>query len=284
MANELALPDYSIEMQLPEITIKNFEALTKAVLAYADKYNNLAVTTDTEKEAKASRAELRKLKAALDDKRKEIRKKYAEPYQQFADKINKLQTYLDGSINPIDKGLKELDQQQRETRKTHVDALIAEMAPSYGVEINRVSIDPKWLNKSTAKKAVTQGIADEMKSIKARDDQMRKDVTAITKYAESKNVDPAGWVSQVQQGQDIDYLFSAIDNAVTQKAKKQQELKAQVAAEKTQQATKGKQTVDKSTGEIVSHSVALKITATIPQMNLLKSFMDSNGIKYERAN
>lgn len=74
MANELSLPEYTIDYQLPVITINNFDQLKTAVEAYANKYQGMAVTTSTEKEAKSSRAELRKLKQALDDKRKEIRK------------------------------------------------------------------------------------------------------------------------------------------------------------------------------------------------------------------
>ncbi|MSE19767.1 DUF1351 domain-containing protein [Lactobacillus parabuchneri] len=283
MATDLKLPDYTIDYRPTVISINNFDQLKTAVEAYAAKYQNLAVSTSTEKEAKASRAELRKLKTALDDKRKEIKKKYAEPYEVFAKQIKDLEATLDASINPIDSGLKELEEHQRQTRLEHVTALIAEMAPNYHVESNEVEIDPTWLNKSTSKKKVTEGIADVMGYIKKKHDDLETGINAITKYAQAYNIDPAGWIDQLKQGQDVNYLIQAIDNQVKRNQEAQQKAEAQAAAEKVNQVQKGDQTIDKTTGEVVSHSVVLKITTTIPEMNLLKAYMDNKGIQYERV-
>lgn len=283
MESDLQLPDYTIDYRPTVISINNFDQLKTAVEAYAAKYQNLAVSTSTEKEAKASRAELRKLKAALDDKRKEIKKKYAEPYVAFANQIKDLEATLDASINPIDSRLKELEEHQRQTRLEHVQALINEMAPNYHVESNEVEIDPTWLNKSTSKKKVTEGIADVMGYIKKKHDDLETGINAITKYAQAYNIDPAGWIDQLKQGQDVNYLIQAIDNQVKRNQEAQQKAEAQAAAEKVNQVQKGDQTIDKTTGEVVSHSVVLKITTTIPEMNLLKAYMDNKGIQYERV-
>ncbi|WP_149315825.1 DUF1351 domain-containing protein [Lentilactobacillus buchneri] len=283
MESDLQLPDYTIDYRPTVISINNFDQLKTAVEAYAAKYQNLAVSTSTEREAKASRAELRKLKAALDDKRKEIKKKYAEPYVVFANQIKDLEATLDASINPIDVGLKELEEHQRQTRLEHVTALIEEMAPNYHVEPNEVEIDPTWLNKSASKKKVTEGIADVMGYIKKQHDQLEKDINAITKYAQAYHIDPAGWIDQLKQGQDVNYLIQAIDDQVKRNQEAQKQAEAQVAADKVNQVQKGNQTIDKATGEVVSHSVVLKITTTIPEMNLLKAYMDNKGIQYERV-
>lgn len=283
MASDLKLPDYTIDYRPTVISINNFDQLKTAVEAYAAKYQNLAVSTSTEKEAKTSRAELRKLKAALDDKRKEIKKKYAEPYEAFANQIKDLEATLDASITPIDVGLKELEEHQRQTRLEHVQALIDEMAPNYHVNPDEVEIDPTWLNKSTSKKKVTEGIADVMGYIKKQHDDLETGINAITKYAQAYNIDPAGWIDQLKQGQDVNYLIQAIDNQVRRNQEAQQRAEAQVAAEKVNQVQKGNQTIDKTTGEVVSHSVVLKITTTIPEMNLLKAYMDNKGIQYERV-
>lgn len=283
MANELSLPEYTIDYQLPVITINNFDQLKTAVEAYANKYQGMAVTASTEKESKSSRAELRKLKQALDDKRKEIRKKYAEPYQRFAAQIKDLEMTLDSSINPIDAGLKELEEQQRQLRLKHVNALIAEMAPNYHVEPGEVEIDPTWLNKTTTKKKVTEGIADVMGYIKKQHDDLKTGISTITKYAQAYQIDPAGWIDQLKQGQDVNYLLQAIDNQVKLNKQKQQTLEAQAAEARTHQIQQKDKTIDTNTGEVVSHTVVLKITATIPQMKLLRAFMDRNGIRYQRV-
>lgn len=283
MANELSLPEYTIDYQLPVITINNFDQLKTAVEAYANKYQGMAVTASTEKESKSSRAELRKLKQALDDKRKEIRKKYAEPYQRFAAQIKDLEMTLDSSINPIDAGLKELEEQQRQLRLKHVNALIAEMAPNYHVEPGEVEIDPTWLNKTTTKKKVTEGIADVMGYIKKQHDDLKTGISTITKYAQAYHIDPAGWIDQLKQGQDVNYLLQAIDNQVKLNQEAEQRKQAQQATEQANEIKRGSKTVNKTTGEIVSRDVTLTITATVPQMNRLKQFMDSNGIIYRRV-
>ncbi|MFR0567627.1 DUF1351 domain-containing protein [Lentilactobacillus parabuchneri] len=283
MANELSLPEYTIDYQLPVITINNFDQLKTAVEAYANKYQGMAVTTSTEKESKSSRAELRKLKQALDDKRKEIRKKYAEPYQRFAAQIKDLEATLDSSINPIDAGLKELEEQQRQLRLKHVNALIAEMAPNYHVEPSEIDIDPTWLNKTTTKKKVIEGIADAMGYIKKQHDDLKTGISTITKYAQAYHIDPAGWIDQLKQGQDVNYLLQAIDNQVKLNKQKQQILEAQAAEAQTHQIQQKGKTIDTNTYEVVSQTVVLKITATIPQMKLLRAFMDSNQIRYQRV-
>ncbi|GAX04584.1 hypothetical protein IWT140_02226 [Secundilactobacillus pentosiphilus] len=286
MANEvelLQLPDYSIEYTPTQIKIHNLEGLQKAVNAYANRYANVIVTDDTEKSAKDSRAKLNKLSNALDEKRRDIHRDYNKPYDEFADTIKQLRSVLQNTIDPIDDGLKELDGQHREQRKEHVQALITEMAPNYGVSASDIEIDPKWLNKTTSKKAVTEGVAVVMKQVKQAQDKFESDSLALTKYAEVNKVDAAPWIDQLKQGQDLDYLFKAIDNQVNLRKQKQKELEAQAAEAKTHQATKGDTTIDTTTGEIAEHSVTLQITTTIEEMKLLKNFMDQRGIKYQRA-
>ncbi|PTM21094.1 hypothetical protein DA798_12070 [Lactobacillus sp. PFC-70] len=280
---QLALPDYRVEYLPTIISIQNYEQLQQTVNDYANKFNNMVVTDDTEKDAKNIRAELRKVSAALDDRRKEIKKDFNRPYDDFAEKVNVLRASLDRAIIPIDAGLKELEEQQRQARLVGVQDLIEEMAPNYGVDSSEIEVDPTWLNKTISNKKIVDGIAGVMVSVKKAKDKLASDIKAITKYAEVQQVDPAGWVDQLKQGQDVDYLMQAIDQLVEKKQAQQRQLEAKAAEEQTHQETRGDAIVDTNTGEVVSHQVALMITATIPQMEMLKSFMDANRIGYERV-
>lgn len=280
---QLTLPDYRVEYLPTIISIQNYEQLQQTVNDYANKFNNMVVTDATEKDAKNIRAELRKVSAALDSRRKEIKKDFNRPYNDFAEKVNVLRASLDKAIVPIDAGLKELEEQQRQARLAGVQDLIEEMALNYGVNSSEVEIDPTWLNKTISKKKIVDGIAGTMVSIKKAKDKLATDISTITKYAEVQSVDPAGWVDQLKQGQDVDYLMTAIDKQVERQAENQRQLEAKAAEEQTHQENKGNSTVDTNTGEVVSHKVALMITTTIPKMQLLKNFMDSNHIQYERV-
>ncbi|MCH5463512.1 DUF1351 domain-containing protein [Lactobacillus sp. LC28-10] len=286
MVNEtelLQLPDYSIEYTPTQIQIHNLEGLQRAVNAYANRYANVIVTDDTEKSAKDSRAKLNKLSNALDEKRRDIHRDYNKPYDEFADTIKQLRSVLQDTIDPIDDGLKELDGQHREQRKQHVQSLITEMSPNYGVSASDVEIDPKWLNKSTSKKAVTEGIAGVMKQVKQAQDKFESDSHALTKYAEVNKVDATPWIDQLKQGQELDYLFKAIDHQVDLNNQKQKKLEAQAAEAKAHQKIKGDAIVDTDTGEVVSHQFVLKITGTNEQLWALRHYMDQQSIKYEKV-
>lgn len=280
---QLTLPDYRVEYLPTIISIQNYERLQQTVNDYANKFNNMVVTDATEKDAKNIRAELRKVSAALDNRRKEIKKDFNRPYNDFAEKVNVLRASLDQAIIPIDRGLKELEEQQRQARLAGVQELIEEMAPNYGVEPTEIEVDPTWLNKTISKKKIVDGIAGTMVSIKKAKDKLATDILTITKYAEVQKVDPSGWVDQLKQGQDVDYLMAAIDAQVKRKAEKQRQLEAKAAEEQTHQETRGDAIIDTDTGEVISHSVALMITTTKEKMWLLKKFMDANQIQYEKV-
>ncbi|MCT3574141.1 DUF1351 domain-containing protein [Levilactobacillus brevis] len=280
---ELTLPDYRVEYLPTIISIQNYDQLRVTVEAYVNKFNNMVVTETTEKDAKNIRAELRKVSTALDDRRKEIKKDFNRPYDDFAEKVNVLRSNLDQAIIPIDRGLKELKEQQRQARLAGVQELIEEMAPNYGVEPTEIEVDPTWLNKTISKKKIVDGIAGTMVSIKKAKDKLATDILTITKYAEVQKVDPSGWVDQLKQGQDVDYLMAAIDAQVKRKAEKQRQLEAKAAEEQTHQEAHGDAIIDTDTGEVVSHSVALMITTTKEKMWLLKNFMDANQIQCEKV-
>ena len=242
MTNDLSpltLPDYSIEYTPTKITIKNFDSLSQAVDDYASRYTNYVVSSANEKDAKDVRAELRKLSTALDDKRKEIKKDYNKPLDEFTGNIKALQARLGESISPIDAALKELEANERETRRVAVQALIVEMAPNYEVHPEGIEIDSTWTNKSTTKKKVVEGIAVEMKRVKEVRDKLATDTNTITKYAEAKRIPVDGFVDQLANGQEVDYLIQSIDNAANRKVQQQKELEAKTAEEQTHQKQQG---------------------------------------------
>ncbi|ASL37012.1 Phage protein [Lactiplantibacillus plantarum] len=286
MANEVInLPDYKVDYQPVPIKINNLEGLQAAIAQYVSRYSNLVITEDNVTDSKQVRAKLNKLKKVLDDRRKEIKRNYNQPLREFETKVKKLEASIDMIIDPIDEGLGELEVQRREQRKVDVMGLIAEMAPNYDVEVDEIEFDPRWLNKSISNKQITQEVASSMTVVKQAKDKLATATTMITKYAQAVDVDPIPWIDQLKQGQDVQYLLQAIDRQVesAKERERQRELKQQVAAEHQQETSTGK-IVDTDTGEVVSLTRTLKITATKDQMWGLSSYMKKNGIKFEAVN
>lgn len=286
MANEVInLPDYTVDYQPVPIKINNLEGLQASIAQYVSRYSNLVITEDNVTDSKQVRAKLNKLKKALDDRRKEIKRNYNQPLREFETEVKKLEASIDMIIDPIDEGLGELEVQRREQRKADVMGLIGEMAPNYGVGADEIEFDPRWLNKSISNKQITQEVASSMTVVKQAKDKLATATTMITKYAQAVDVDPIPWIDQLKQGQDVQYLLQAIDRQVesAKERERQRELKQQVAAEHQQETSTGK-IVDTDTGEVVSLTRTLKITATKDQMWGLSSYMKKNGIKFEAVN
>lgn len=285
----LQLPDYSIEYTPTQIKIHNYDGLMRAATAYAERYANEVITETTEADVKSVRAQLNKVQQALDDKRKEIKRGFNKPYNDFADLVKQLREPINTTIAQIDDGLDELKVQQREQKKQHVQSLIDEMAPNYQVSAEDIEIDPKWLNKTVTDKQIEDGIAGTMVQLKKAQDKLQTDITTVTKYATAQGVDPDGWVDQVKQSydrgidSDVTYLLSGIDKAVERKAQQQQTVEAKAAEERTHQKQQGDAIVDTNTGEVVSKQYTLKITGTTDQMWALRHYMDQQGIMYEKA-
>ena len=283
MANEVInLPDYTVDYQPVPIKINNLEGLQASIAQYVSRYSNLVITEDNVTDSKQVRAKLNKLKKALDDRRKEIKRGYNQPLKEFEMVVKKLEAQIDTVIDPIDAGLGELEVQRRQQSEDELMALIDEMAPNYGVEVNEVEVDPRWLNKSISHKQVVTEVGASMTAIKAAKDKLAADTDMITRYATVQHVDPLPWIDQLNQGQDVQYLLSAIDNQAkaAKERQHQRELQAQADAEHQAETTTGK-IVDTNTGEVVSLTRTLKITAIKDKMWELATYMKKNGIKFE---
>lgn len=283
--NELKInEETSVTFQTNKIVINNYEALQEKVRAASDKFANLVVTEETIKEAKKSRAELNKLKTAIDDKRKAVKRAYTENVRIFENQMNVLKDEIIPVIDSIDSKTKELDEIQRQEKADKVQALINEMAPNYEIDSRTIEIEKSWLNKSTTMKKIAEELKDGMLARQARATQLANDTQAITKYAELKGVEPYGWIEQLKQGQDVPYLLSAIDNTVEQKQQAERVKQAKVQEEATHQKQIGSNIVDTNSGEVVSRKVTLELTVTDTTAKLLGGFLKKNKIAFRKVN
>lgn len=283
--NELKInEETSVTFQANEIVINNYEALQEKVRAASDKFANLVVSEETIKEAKKSRAELNKLKTAIDDKRKAVKRAYTENVRIFENQMNALKDEIIPVIDSIDSKTKELDDIRRQEKRKKVQALIYEMAPNYGLEPDFIEIEDDWLKKSFSLKKVAEEIKGGLLAREAKETRLANDTQAITKYAESKGVEPYGWIEQLKQGQDVPYLLSAIDNAVEQKQQAERVEQAKVQEEATHQKQVGSNIVDTNSGEVVSRKVTLELTVTDTTAKLLGGFLKKNKIAFRKVN
>jgi hypothetical protein len=111
------------ELQLPEKIVFNYAELKAEVSERIKKYETLVYTDADIKDAKADRADLNKLKKALNDERIRLEKEYLQPFNNFKTEINEIIGIIDVPVGLIDKQIKEVEKRKKEDKKAAVKEL-----------------------------------------------------------------------------------------------------------------------------------------------------------------
>lgn len=166
---ELLIKNPAEHAALPRIEF-NHEDLKSNLRESLQKYQGLVFTEDTLPDAKVTLANLRKLKTAIDDKRKEVKKRYAEPVTEFEKKIKELTTLIDEPIALIDKQVKDFDEQRRQEKIARCKEYFLGSADEHRLTdlISWSQIEkPNFGNASESMKSIEKDIDDQLESIAA---------------------------------------------------------------------------------------------------------------------
>lgn len=155
---ELKMNDY----QLPEKISFNFDELKQELTEKVSMYETLVYTDDQIKEAKADKAQLNKLKRALNDERIRLEKEYMVPFNSFKAQVNEIISIIDKPVALIDKQVKEYEDKQKQEKMEQIKALWAEMDVPEGLTLERVFED-RMLNVSYGLNHVKQKMLDDIK-------------------------------------------------------------------------------------------------------------------------
>lgn len=118
----------------------------KAVVEQEMKKYEIEVTEDNIKEAKDARATLNKVSKALDDKRKELKKKYCEPLVIFENDVKEIKAIVDEGAQRIGIQLNAFDEKYKEEKQLEIAEYFASKDFSL-VHLDKL-FDQKWLNKT----------------------------------------------------------------------------------------------------------------------------------------
>ncbi|WP_337664222.1 DUF1351 domain-containing protein [Suilimivivens sp.] len=150
------------EVQLPEQITFNYEELKQELAEKLSTYETLVYSDEQIKEAKADKANLNKLKKALNDERIRREKEYMQPFNDFKAKINEIIGIIDKPVALIDKQVKEYEDKQKQDKMDKIKALWSEMDVPEGLTLERV-FDDRMLNVSYGMNHVKQKMLDDIK-------------------------------------------------------------------------------------------------------------------------
>lgn len=161
MSMELILN--SADVNLPQ-SIANLQQLKEELIPRLKKYNELVVTEDSIKAAKEDKAALNKLKAAIEDQRKSIKKMYLEPYNALEAQCKEVVALIDAPIKAIDGQIKAFDEIEKQNKYKDLEQAFADLNAPEWVTITDV-LNPKWGNKTEKIDSLKAEMADKLQKI-----------------------------------------------------------------------------------------------------------------------
>lgn len=224
--------DFQItKMQIPEIPEANFEELKKDLQEKVSKYENIIYNDNEIAQAKKDRADLNKLKKAINDKRIAMEKEYMQPFNEFKAKVNEILALLDKPILAIDTQVKNYEAQLVEAKKQWIEATFKQKSPFNWIKLEQI-YNPKWLNSSFTKKSIEEEmdlsfsmIETELKSIDTLDYKEQ----ALEVYKETLSLSMA--LDKVKQIKELDKILEEQKAKAEIKEEPKPEVKEEVKVE-----------------------------------------------------
>ena len=234
-------------------------------------------------EAKKNAAELRKLAAAIDGKRKDMKKKFLAPYEEFEAQAKELVGLINQQVDEIAAQIKAHDDEARARKLEQIKALYAEVFGDLAELIPFAKIEnPKWLN-------VTYRMAQVETDLRAKAGAAHAALSSIKALSLDPELD-----SQVKhtylETLDLSRALAAKARIEDERAKlaeyerRRQEQTAQTASEERvvaySAAAQAQDAAPAVEAAQTRYTVRFWARGTEAQIRGLKAYIKGNGIEY----
>ncbi len=152
------------EVAIPEKITFNYEELKQEIAEKVKTYEVLVYDDTQIKQAKSDRANLNKLKKALNDERIRREKEYMQPFNVFKDQINEIISVIDKPVSMIDNQVKEYEQIQKQEKANKVMEKFNELNTYEWLKLQQFA-DKRWSNSTYTLSKIEQDIKDKLESI-----------------------------------------------------------------------------------------------------------------------
>lgn len=267
----------------------NFEELKAEITAASEEYAASVYTDDTIRNAKADRAKLNKFVDAMETKRKELKKKVLDPYNQFESEEKQLVAIIQKAINNIDSQVKDYERRQREEKTAKVREFYED---NIGDLANYLPFDrvfrPEYANQSVTMKSIRESILETIQKV--------AEGLAILNEVESKFAGDMkeeflrsydiGAAMALRNRLEAEEQRRAEYMAEQERKKAEREAARKAETARVMQAGQTDQTPAQShpapvQQEETVHVIDFRVHATAAQLGALKVFLKENGIRFE---
>ena len=196
------------------ISIEEQTKVEQQINEIAKKFKNYIPTADTLPADRATRAELRKVTKGLDDKRKEIKKDFNKPLSEFEAWVKKASKPLIDSIDAIDKGIKEIEENERQIRISVIDVAFKEKAKLAGLDYRLFVEKYDNYNKATnfnQHKQLKKGVLDDIETVidyELQKQQGRKnDIASISEIALERSLTAEPYIRELDNRKGLNEIL-----------------------------------------------------------------------------
>lgn len=255
----------------------NYEELKAELSQKLEEYKGRVYTEEQIKEAKVDRAKLNALATAIDSKRKEIKKKCLQPYEQFEAQIKDLLAIIKEPVALIDSQIKGYEEEKKQKKLEEVKALFEKLKDAASEELEFVSFEQifedKFLNASISLKMVETVISNKFNSIKCNlktiADLKEYSFEATEVYKETLNLNEA-----------LEKAKYMVD--IAEKKKAEEERKEQEKKEEVKEITPDMQDVKESATDVKREWTAFEAYLSTEEAKMLAAWLKLNNIKIRR--
>ena len=225
------------------IEIDGRSEIEKEVSELVEKSKNYVVTVETITDARDMRAKLNGMFNTLEDRRKDVKNKINEPYDEFKKVVDEIEAPIIESISELDYKIKEADEVIKSERaeivrnafdeftdKTEIDPRIFEN------RINEFVKAANFTKMNNLTKSANEGILAIVTDEVARIEKIKTDKQTISRFAELSNLSDTSYIRFYDQGRTVDEITKFIKDDAATEAELDRRRKEREAAAKEAQA------------------------------------------------
>lgn len=163
--------------QIPAVINFNFDDVKRALQEYSEKYKDLVVTEENEKEMVNVKNELGRLEKEIDKYRLDNKKVMEKPIKEFETKCKNLIEILKNVSDPIREQLNLFEENRKKQKEEEVKTLIENVISKYGLEDKyaaQLTINSKYLNKGQKENDTLKDLEQRAELLKNSQDQEKQ--------------------------------------------------------------------------------------------------------------
>lgn len=283
--------EYGITYSTAKIDFPEYQSLKSKVEQISDEFSHYEVTPDNMKSAKATRAQLNKLKKALNDRKISIVNAIDQPVNQFKGQIKELTDSINQTSTRVGDQIKAYEDHAKQQKAMSLRRDIEKRCQEAGVDPEQIVDNPKWFNKTASYAVFETEVQAQIENLVKEKEQLVESIKVVTARAKELSLPYQHW-TELLESTSLSSVLAQM-NSYAQQVKEEAERNKK--ARKEAQAkiiNKNGKAIDKKTGEVkddyhtavlVTNKAKIEIGGTNYQFRQLFNYLTDMGFKCRRV-